>query len=304
MGKIKLSKPRRVDKAYDHKKFIHSSDARIIRMLSEYLHPQQQFKLKKVMKTIIFFGSARIQSQEFYKNRLEILNHILENKRSSSFDKLRQTAEGRQQTGDLITNEGIDIEKEIEHIKKMQKVAHYYEDARKLSRLIAEWSSTLPKKQRYHICTGGGPGIMEAANRGAIDAGGKSVGLNISLPFEQYPNPYLSKGLNFEFHYFFMRKLWFVMLAHGMVVFPGGFGTLDELMEVLTLRQTHKTTKPMPILLYSTEFWKNLINFDYLIDIGTINAEDMDLFTFVDTPDEAFSLLKSSLLRINHEELL
>ncbi len=303
MGKRKLSKPRRVSKAYDNQKFVHSSDARIIRMLSEYLHPQQQFKLKKVKKTIIFFGSARIHSHEYYQNKLEILNQIAINKSHLTNDEKVNSQEiAKENSGN--GNFGFDIEKEIENIKKMQKVAHYYEDARKLSRLIAEWSSTFPKKERYHICTGGGPGIMEAANRGALDAGAKSIGLNISLPFEQYPNPYLSKGLNFEFHYFFMRKLWFVMLAHGLVIFPGGFGTLDELMEVLTLRQTQKTTKTFPIILYSTEFWKKLINFDYLIEIGTISAEDMDLFTFVDSPEEAFSVLKESLLRVNHDELM
>lgn len=296
----KLSKPRRVEKAYDNKKFVHSSDARIIRMLAEYLHPQQQFKLKKVMKTIIFFGSARIHSNEFYKNKIEILEDILLKKKTHFNQILKQ----EQTVPKQIEEEIAFLEEEKAQVEKMQKVSHYYEDARKLSRLISEWSATLPKKERYHICTGGGPGIMEAANRGAIDAGAKSIGLNISLPFEQFPNPYLSKGLNFEFHYFFMRKLWFVMLAHGMVVFPGGFGTLDELMEVLTLRQTHKTTKPLPILLYSSEFWKKLINFDYLIELGTINAEDLNLFTFVDTPEEAFNVLKDSLIKIQNEELL
>ena len=143
---------------------------------------------------------------------------------------------------------------------------------------------------------------MEAANRGAIEAGGKSIGLNISLPFEQYPNPYLSRGLNFEFHYFFMRKLWFVMLAHGMVVFPGGFGTLDELMEVLTLKQTHKTTKPLPIILYGRKFWNNVINFKYLVEAGTISPVDLDLIKIVDSPEEGFEALKESLSKINHFE--
>lgn len=296
----KLSKPKRVEKAYDNKKFIHSSDARVIRMLAEYLHPQQQFKLKKVMKTIIFFGSARIHSNDFYNNKIEIINEILDKKKAL----LSQSVGNELSDEKIIEGEIESLEKEKAYNEKMQKVAFYYEDARNLSRMISEWSATLPKKERYHICTGGGPGIMEAANRGAIDAGAKSIGLNISLPFEQFPNPYLSKGLNFEFHYFFMRKLWFVMLAHGMVVFPGGFGTLDELMEVLTLRQTHKTTKPLPILLYSSDFWKKLINFDYLIEIGTINAEDLNLFTFVDTPKEAFYVLKDSLIKINNEDLL
>ncbi|MFC2130719.1 TIGR00730 family Rossman fold protein [Bacteroidota bacterium] len=287
MAKRKLSTLKKADKAYDNRKFLHSTDGRVIRMLGEYLHPQQQFRLKKVMKTIIFFGSARIQSNNYYKNQIQVLNE--------SFDKLKITA---------TDDEKEKILSEIKLLKRRQQFSKYYKDARKFSKLISEWSQTLPKKQRYHICTGGGPGIMEAANRGAIDAGGKSIGLNISLPFEQYANPYLSKGLNFEFHYFFMRKLWFVMLAHGLVVFPGGFGTLDELMEVLTLRQTHKITKPMPIILYSKEFWNNAVNFDYLIDIGTISRSDLDLFTIVDSPEEGFEVLQESLLKINNEELL
>ncbi len=281
--KRKLSKPERATKAYDNPKFLHSSEARTIRMMAEYLYPQQQFINKKVHKTIIFFGSARIQSTEFYNNKLNILNEV---KTKFIGEKLNE------------------IEQEIEHIKKMQKSAKYYDEARKLSRLIAEWSQTLPKKERYHICTGGGPGIMEAANRGAVEGGAKSIGLNISLPFEQFPNPYLSKGLNFEFHYFFMRKLWFVMLAHGMIVFPGGFGTLDELMEVITLKQTHKTTKPLPIILYSSDFWNKLINFDYLVELGTISKNDLNLFTFADTPEEAFEYLKNELIKINGNELL
>lgn len=283
MDRKKLSKPRKAKKAYDNKGFMHSPEARTIRMLTEYWHPNLQFQKKKVNKTIIFFGSARIHSKEYYNNRLRILNDNLDNYSGTEKDNL---------------------EKEINQLMKMQNSAKYYEDARKLSRLICDWSQTFPKKERFHICTGGGPGIMEAANRGAIDAGAKSIGLNISLPFEQYPNPYLSKGLNFEFHYFFMRKLWFVMLAHAMIVFPGGFGTLDELMEVLTLRQTNKTSKTFPIVLYSGEFWKNLINFDYLIEIGTISREDMNLFKFVDTPEEAFEYLKKELIRISNSDLL
>jgi len=283
MDKKKLSKPKKAWKAYDNKRFLHSPDARIIRIMTEYLHPKLQFQKKKVNKTIIFFGSARIHSKEFFNNRLRILNEGLE--KHSGIEK-------------------ENLEKEINQLLKMQNSSRFYEEARTLSRMLSEWSQTLPKKERYHICTGGGPGIMEAANRGAIDAGAKSVGLNISLPFEQFPNPYLSKGLNFEFHYFFTRKLWFVMLAHAMVVFPGGFGTLDELMEVLTLRQTHKTTKTFPIVLYSSEFWNNLINFDYLIEIGTISKDDMGLFKFLNTPEEAFNYLSKELIRINDSDLI
>lgn len=278
-----MSKPSKAKKAYDNKRFLHSTEARAIRILTEYLQPKLQFQKKKVHKTIIFFGSARIHSKEYYNNRLRILNDSLEN--YSGVEK-------------------ENLEKEINQLMKMQNSAKYYEEARNLSRLLCDWSQSFPKRDRYHICTGGGPGIMEAVNRGAIDAGAKSIGLNISLPFEQFPNPYLSKGLNFEFHYFFMRKLWFVMLAHAMVVFPGGFGTLDELMEVLTLRQTHKTTKTFPIVLYSSEFWKKLINFDYLIEIGTISREDLGLFKFVDSPEEAFNYLTKELTRIKNSDLL
>jgi hypothetical protein len=283
MDRKKMSKPSKAKKAYDNKRFLHSTEARAIRILTEYLQPKLQFQKKKVHKTIIFFGSARIHSKEYYNNRLRILNDSLEN--YSGVEK-------------------ENLEKEINQLMKMQNSAKYYEEARNLSRLLCDWSQSFPKRDRYHICTGGGPGIMEAVNRGAIDAGAKSIGLNISLPFEQFPNPYLSKGLNFEFHYFFMRKLWFVMLAHAMVVFPGGFGTLDELMEVLTLRQTHKTTKTFPIVLYSSEFWKKLINFDYLIEIGTISREDLGLFKFVDSPEEAFNYLTKELTRIKNSDLL
>ena len=177
--------------------------------------------------------------------------------------------------------------------------ADYYKGARKLAYLLTEWSNTLPKEKSFNIVTGGGPGIMEAANRGSYDAGRKSVGLNISLPFEQMPNPYISEVLNFEFHYFFMRKFWFVYLANAMVVFPGGFGTLDELMEILTLRQTKKVTKPLPIILYGEKYWKKLINFDFLIDMGMINKEDIELFSFANSPEEAFKKLKTELTKIH-----
>jgi len=187
----------------------------------------------------------------------------------------------------------------IQHKGENHENNLYYNDARKLAKLLTEWSENLPKEKRFHIVTGGGPGIMEAANRGSHDAGGKSVGLNISLPFEQMPNQYIAGELNFEFHYFFMRKFWFLYLANAMVVFPGGFGTLDELMEVLTLRQTRKVTKPLPILLFGQKYWEKLINFDYLIEMEMINKEDVDLFTFVNTPEEAFEKLKTELTRIH-----
>src|SRR5713226_5842929 len=171
-------------------------------------------------------------------------------------------------------------------------LGQYYRDARTLARLITEWSSKIQAPaHRFVICSGGGPGIMQAANQGAADAGGKTIGLNIGLPFEQRPNPYITPDLSFEFHYFFMRKFWFAYLAKALVVFPGGFGTLDEMTEILTLAQTHKLEAKIVILLYGTSFWKEVINFDALVRHGVIGEEDMDLFKFADTPEAAFDFL-------------
>ncbi len=175
-------------------------------------------------------------------------------------------------------------------------LGRYYEDARALARLVTTWSKGLPSgAARYIVCSGGGGGIMEAANRGASDAGGRTIGLNIGLPHEQRPNPYITRELSFEFHYFFMRKLWFAHLARALVVFPGGFGTLDELMEMLTLQQTGKLARPMPVLLYGTAYWKEIINFDALVRHGMIAPQDLDLFAFADDTDTAFNLLRSWL---------
>ncbi|MDZ7637890.1 MAG: TIGR00730 family Rossman fold protein [Bryobacterales bacterium] len=231
---------KRKPKAYTDQAFLNSSDARMIRILSEYLEPQARFRKEQIRDTVVFFGSARIQEE-----------------------------------GPL---------------------ARYYEGARTLARLLTEWSATLPVEERHYvICSGGGPGIMEAANRGACDASGKSIGLNISLPFEQSPNPYISDALNFEFHYFFMRKLWFAYLAKALVVFPGGFGTMDEMFEVLTLVQTQKLRKPMTVVIYGTEFWREVINFDALARHGVISPEDLNLFHWADDPQTAFDLLVAEL---------
>jgi uncharacterized protein (TIGR00730 family) len=240
------------DKAYNNSEFIHGPDARVIRLLSEYLHPQQILEQENINRSIIFFGSARTKPME----------------------------NGRKET----------------EINKLN--AEFYEGARELAKMLAEWSSKLAAEDKFYICSGGGPGIMEAANRGASEAGEKSIGLNISLPFEQQPNQYISPELNFEFHYFFMRKFWFIYKAKAMAVFPGGFGTLDELMELLTLRQTGKVTKELPIVLYSEEYWKNLINFDLLVKYGNINQEDLDLFEFKNTPEEAFDYISKELSKI------
>ncbi len=262
-------------KAYDNKNFIHSSEGRIIRLISEYLYPEQKLKAFGIKRTVIFFGSARIHPEALLLEKISILN-----------EKLTQTN----------TNSEIDeLNVELRISQNKLKLSQYYEDARVLAYRLTEWSNSVPKQDQIHISTGGGPGIMEAANRGSFEAGGSSIGLNISLPFEQHPNPYIHKELNFEFHYFFMRKFWLVYLAQIMVVFPGGFGTIDELMEILTLRQTGKMSKPKVIVLYGQDWWNKIINFDYLIEMGMISKEDMSLFKFVNSSDEAFELIKEEL---------
>jgi hypothetical protein len=177
-------------------------------------------------------------------------------------------------------------------------LAQYYHDARVLARMVTEWAAQFTENgtRRFVVCSGGGPGIMEAANRGAADAAGKTIGLNIGLPFEQLPNPYITPSLSFEFHYFFMRKLWFAYLAKALIVFPGGFGTLDEMMEVLTLTQTQKLAKKIAIVLYGSSYWKEIINFDALVRHGTIGAADLELFRYADDPQTAFGMLKEHLL--------
>lgn len=181
-------------------------------------------------------------------------------------------------------------------IQETGPLSHYYHEARELARLVTKWSDSLePPTRRFVVCTGGGPGIMEAANRGAIDAGGKSIGFNIALPFEQAPNEYITPELNFEFHYFFLRKFWFAYLAKALIVFPGGFGTLDELTEILTLTQTQKLEKRIQIILYGSDFWKEVINFEALARHGVISPGDLELFEFADSPAAALARLKPFL---------
>ncbi len=264
-------------KSFQNIDFLESEDARDLRILSEYNYPHSEFNKQNVKDTIVMFGSARIRSLEQCSEEKEHLLSQLERAGSAEVEHINY---------------------QLRRLEKQSELSRYYDEAVELSRMITEWVKTLPKKKRFAICTGGGPGIMEAANKGAIVGGGDSIGLNISLPFEQHPNPYLTPELNFEFHYFFMRKFWFAYLAKALVIMPGGFGTLDELMELLTLIQTRKISKKIPIIIYGEQFWRNVINFDYLVDTGMISPEDLLLFRFVDSPEQAFEYLKKELTKI------
>jgi uncharacterized protein (TIGR00730 family) len=242
------------EKAYRNLEFLSGPEARTIRILSEYLEPRDRLRRHRVRNTIVFFGSSRFKDME---------------------------------TAEAIAAEASTPE-EKSRAQQLIRGAKYYEDARSLAYKLTEWvSENRDAGPDFFVCSGGGPGIMEAANRGAHEAGGKSLGFNISLPFEQKPNPYITPELNFDFHYFFMRKLWFAYLGKAIVVFPGGFGTLDEMMELLTLVQTDKLRKQMKILIYGREFWDRIVNLDALVEWGTISPEDLDLFEYADTPDEA-----------------
>lgn len=257
-------------KAYKNLDFLNSNSARVLRIMSEYLEPESRFRHYKVKDTIVFFGSARIRPSEEVEKELN--------------------------TDGLEDGQRDKLDRALE-------MSRYYDDAVELARLLTEWSKSLKERQRrFLICSGGGPGIMEAANRGAALAHGKSIGLNISLPFEQAPNPYISNELSFEFHYFFMRKFWFIYLSKALVIFPGGFGTLDELLEVLTLIQTKKLRRPIPIVIYGEQYWREVLNLDALEKWGMINKEDLNLFRFADTPQAAFEYLRDQLQMFYGEE--
>jgi uncharacterized protein (TIGR00730 family) len=253
-----------IEKAYKNLDFLNSPDARSIRILSEFYEPLSRFKKNNIIDTIVFFGSARMLSEKDAKSNLRIAKKELKERKRGAGNKLK-TAE------------------------KMFELSHYYEDAVELSKRLTQWSLGLSKEsKRFIICSGGGPGVMEAANKGAKLAGGSSIGLNISIPFEQFVNKYVDPELALEFHYFFMRKFWLVYLAKSLVVFPGGFGTLDELMEVLTLMQTGKIKKQMKVVIYDEKYWKQIINFEALIDNGMISQNDLNLFDFCNNVDQAF----------------
>lgn len=260
-------------KAYQDNEFLSSADARTIRILAEFLEPQRRFRREGIKDTIVFFGSARIKDKSVCKKYFRELK-IKYDKSKNKTGKIHR----------LLGDAEIDL-----------SMARYYDDAVKLSRMITEWTQTLAQPFRFTICSGGGPGIMEAANKGASLGGGRSIGLNISLPFEQESNKFVSKGLDFEFHYFFMRKFWFVYLAKAFIMFPGGLGTLDELVEILTLLQTKKLKKKVTVILYGRDYWNEIINFKSMVRYRVISPEDLKLFRIVDTPEEAFEHLRSEL---------
>ena len=251
------------EKAYKNEAFIDSRDARSLRILAEYLEPGARFDRLHVHDTIVFFGSARLLSEDDARAALE-----------------------------AAKSEGGDIER-----AEMQlHMARYYEDARALAHRLSEWSKNLDdKERRFLVCTGGGPGIMEAANRGASEADALNIGLTISMPTEEFNNPYVTRDLSFEFHYFFMRKFWFTYMAKAVVVMPGGFGTLDEFFELMTLIQTLKMKKRPPIVLFGSEFWSKVMNLEALAKFGTIDEKDLDLFLRTDSVDEAFEYITTEL---------
>lgn len=256
----------RPEKAYSNRKFLNSKDARELRILSEYLEPKSRFDHFHVDDTIVFMGSARIKSCE------------------QAEAELRAAESG-----------GGDVER----ARMAVKMSGYYEAARELAFRLTQWSKALdPNERRFVVCTGGGPGIMEAANRGASDARGMNVGLTISIPNEEFENSYVTRELAFHFHYFFMRKFWFAYLAKAVIVFPGGFGTLDELFELLTLVQTQKMRKPMPIVIFGSEYWERVIDFDALVRHGMINARDVDLMHHTESVDDAYDWIVRRLTEL------
>ena len=259
--------------AYLDPAFLESDEGRPLRILAEYLDPMKRFKDQKIQDTVVFFGSARVDSREGAERALKTLR-----------------ARGVRDADDHY-------EIELKKSRKAVEWARYYEDARELARLLTAWTLSLQSEtHRFVVTSGGGPGIMEAANRGAREGGGKTIGLNIRLPFEQGANPYITEGLHFEFHYFFMRKFWFAYLAKALVIFPGGFGTLDELFEILTLVQTDKLSKKIEVILYGRDYWDQVLSFKPMAEWGAIAEQDLELLHYADTPVDAFQHLRDHLI--------
>jgi len=273
----KRPKPQHAPKApHENPEFMSSTPARPIRILAEYIYPLAQLKKEGIGDTIVMFGSARIHSRE------ESLAH---------YHHLKHQRTGRFSSAHLKQHHAA-----VRDAKSALEMSRYYEECRQLAHKITTWSLSLgPRPRRFVICSGGGPGIMEAANRGAYEAGGKSIGLSIELPHEQFANPYISPELSFNFHYFFMRKLWFAQIAKALIVFPGGFGTMDELWEMMTLSQTGKMPKNTLILIYGRKYWQDILNLKSMVRWGTINQSEYHLLQFADTVDEAFEVIRSGL---------
>jgi len=273
--------------AYENPAFLNSAEGRPIRIISEYLEPLARFRREQIQDTVVFFGSARFTGREEAGHALELLENTGSVQPAPSEEQPAKPVE-------IATGNASNLQ--LKRAVAAVEMARYYEDARRLAQLLTQWAKTIPsRKHRFVVTSGGGPGIMEAANRGAWEAGGKTIGMNILLPFEQRPNPYITPSLNFEFHYFFMRKLWFAYLAKALVVFPGGFGTLDEMFEILTLAQTQKVTKKITVLIYGSDYWKKVFNLEVLVDTGAISPKDLDLFQYAETPEQAFDLLRKGL---------
>ncbi len=273
--------------AYENSAFLNSADGRLIRIVSEFLEPLARFRREQIQDTVVFFGSARFRGREEADHALELLDNTGSTQPAPSEEQPAKPVE---------IAEGSATQLQRKRAVAAVEMARYYEDARRLAQLLTQWAKTIPsRKHRFVVTSGGGPGIMEAANRGAYEAGGKTIGMNILLPFEQRPNPYITPSLNFEFHYFFMRKLWFAYLAKALVVFPGGYGTLDEMFEILTLVQTQKLTKKITVVIYGPEYWKKVFNLEVLVDTGAISPKDLDLFQYADSPEQAFESLRKGL---------
>jgi uncharacterized protein (TIGR00730 family) len=284
----------RLKKAYHNAEFMDSPDARTIRVLCEFVEPAVRFRNHGIRSTVVFFGSTRVLPPEDAAQRLRAAEQAAQASRQRRSQ--RGDARGAPARPLDAARGGADASATLEAARRDEQMSRYYRDAMDLAKRVTEWSAAQRNPHRkVTVCTGGGPGIMEAANRGAAAAGGKSIGLNISLPLEQVPNAYQTPELAMEFHYFFIRKFWFFYLARALVVFPGGFGTMDELFELLTLVQTHKSRKYMPILIYGREYWDDVIDFQALVRRGTISPEDLLLFQFVDNVDTAFEFLRKEL---------
>ncbi|MDP2653972.1 MAG: LOG family protein [Candidatus Omnitrophota bacterium] len=269
--------PSKFQKSYENVNFLKSAQARLIRVLCEMIEPEARFRQHKIRDTVVMFGSARTLPKEIAQQKLKQVEALAAERRNPS----------------------AEIKQQVEDAKSAVKLSRYYDDAVKLAEKITRWSNDLADPcYRFIVCSGGGPGIMEAANRGAHQAGGPTIGLNISLPFEQVPNPYQTRDISFEFHYFFIRKFWFFYMAKALIVFPGGFGTLDEFFELLTIVQTKKSKKYMPIVLYGKDYWNDILDFQAMQRWGVISKEDLDLFRVFDDVDSAFKYLTEELTRL------